>query len=112
MKRKRGPGRNPIPKHIKRAIVRDYRRGDLLMDVTKRYGVSFTTVLIAARRAGVKPRKRGRKKAEVPNKRDQKVLAMLKKGRSSSYVAEKFGVSRQMVSSIKSRWPKYRPTAS
>jgi len=51
----------------------------------------------------------GRKRFKEPSNRDQHILEALRDGHSQSKVARAYGLSRQYVYEITTRWPKLAP---
>jgi uncharacterized protein (DUF433 family) len=51
----------------------------------------------------------GRKRLTEPSNRDQHILEALRDGHSQAKVARTYGISRQYVYEITTRWPKLAP---
>lgn len=52
---------------------------------------------------------RGRPRLTEPSSRDQHILEALREGHSQSHVGRVYGISRQYVHEITTRWPELAP---
>ena len=52
---------------------------------------------------------RGRPRLIEPSNRDQHILEALREGHSQSHVGRVYGISRQYVHEITTRWPELAP---
>ena len=86
------------------AAVREYAVGRLtLADISAKYGISQSTISNRARLLGLPKRERGRWRAAEPSQRQKDVLAMVQH-HTYAAVGEHFGLSKQRVAQIVSRW--------
>lgn len=99
---------------IKQKAVRDYRRGERLEDIAVRYGISFGTVSIWARQAGIKKRRQGCTIKKRPSPRELEIVAAvrgMKDGKPTiKEIGQRYAIeTRAGIWRIFYKWKDWRP---
>jgi len=85
-------------------VVQDFKTAKFNQtELSRRHGVSSSTVSVWLRKSGIKGNSRGRPQFEKPTNRQ---LEMLRQVQSDTFavVAERFGVTKQYASKLLQRW--------
>lgn len=89
------------------AALKEYLRGELTTkEIARNYRVSPATITVWATNSGTKLRSRGRRKQQEPSLRSRKIIE-LSQVLNYGTVGEQFGISKQAVHHILSRWQTY-----
>jgi transposase len=97
---------------VQAAALSDYRGSDLTTEeIATKHGISSATLTVWAKKANIALRNRGRKTQTEPTPRQ---LAIVKLSANFSYeqVGKRFGMKKQSIHRIVTRWKHWGETAS
>jgi len=78
------------------------------VELAARHSVSPATITYWMKKAGIPPRRRGRRQLEEPNDLHRKIIE-LSQNMTGAEIARRFDVSRQRVNNVLRRWSQFRP---